>query len=110
MRTLRLTFLSSAALEFIATISVAVVAVSIGLRLLHGAIDLRTGLVVLILAPEAYAPLRQVAAQFHASAAGVAAAESIFAVIESPSPIAAPRSGGHARGGCGSHARCASKG
>jgi thiol reductant ABC exporter CydD subunit len=93
MRTLRLTFVSSAALEFIATISVAVVAVSIGLRLLHGAIDLRTGLVVLILAPEAYAPLRQVAAQFHASAAGVAAAESIFAVIESPTPMATPRSG-----------------
>jgi thiol reductant ABC exporter CydD subunit len=93
MRTLRLTFVSSAALEFIATISVAVVAVSIGLRLLHGAIDLRTGLIVLILAPEAYAPLRQVAAQFHASAAGVAAAESIFAVIESPTPMATPHSG-----------------
>ena len=93
MKTLRLTFLSSSALEFIATISVAVVAVSIGLRLLHGEIDLRTGLAVLILAPEAYAPLRQVAAQFHASAAGVAAAESIFAVIESPAPIRPPRSG-----------------
>ena len=91
MSTLRLTFLSSAALEFIATISVAVVAVSIGLRLLDGAIDLRTGLVVLILAPEAYAPLRQVAAQFHASAAGVAAAESIFAVIEAPTPVGGPR-------------------
>src|SRR6478609_2589146 len=84
MRTLRLTFLSSSALEFIATISVAVVA---------GTIDLRTGLVVLILAPEAYAPLRQVAAQFHASAAGVAAAESIFAVIESSAPVEPPRSG-----------------
>ena len=93
MRTLRLTFLSSSALEFIATISVAVVAVSIGLRLLHGTIDLRTGLVVLILAPEAYAPLRQVAAQFHASAAGVAAAESIFAVIESCAPVEPSRSG-----------------
>jgi thiol reductant ABC exporter CydD subunit len=91
MSTLRITFLSSAALEFIATISVAVVAVSIGLRLLDGAIDLRTGLVVLILAPEAYAPLRQVAAQFHASAAGVAAAESIFAVIEAPTPVGGPR-------------------
>lgn len=93
MRTLRLTFLSSSALEFIATISVAVVAVSIGLRLLHGTIDLRTGLVVLILAPEAYAPLRQVAAQFHASAAGVAAAESIFAVVESSAPVEPSRSG-----------------
>jgi thiol reductant ABC exporter CydD subunit len=84
MRTLRLAFLSSAALEFVATISVAVVAVSIGLRLVDGAIGLRTGLVVLILAPEAYWPLRQVAAQFHASAEGLAAAESMFAVIDTP--------------------------
>ena len=84
MRTLRLTFLSSAALEFVATISVAIVAVSIGLRLLGGSLDLRTGLVVLILAPEAYWPIRQVGAHFHASAEGVAAAESIFAVMETP--------------------------
>ena len=82
MRTLRLTFLSSAALEFVATISVAIVAVSIGLRLLGGSLDLRTGLVVLILAPEAYWPIRQVGAHFHASAEGVAAAESIFAVMD----------------------------
>ncbi len=84
MRTLRLTFLSSAALEFIATISVAIVAVSVGLRLLGGSLDLRTGLVVLILAPEAYWPIRQVGAHFHASAEGVAAAGSIFAVLETP--------------------------
>ena len=86
MRTLRLAFLSSAALEFVATISVAIVAVSVGLRLVGGSFDLRTGLVVLILAPEAYWPIRQAGAQFHASAEGLAAAESIFAVLETPAP------------------------
>ena len=86
MRTLRLAFLSSAALEFVATISVAIVAVSVGLRLVNGSLDLRTGLVVLILAPEAYWPIRQAGAQFHASAEGLAAAESIFAVLETPAP------------------------
>jgi thiol reductant ABC exporter CydD subunit len=94
MRTLRVAFLSSAALEFIATISVALVAVAIGLRLVGGSLDLRTGLVVLILAPEAYWPLRQVGAQFHASAEGLAAAESMIDVIEEPRarhrPPAAP--------------------
>jgi ABC-type transport system involved in cytochrome bd biosynthesis fused ATPase/permease subunit len=84
MRTLRMAFLSSAALEFIATISVALVAVAIGLRLIGGTLDLGTGLVVLILAPEAYWPLRQVSAQFHASAEGLAAAESMIEVIEEP--------------------------
>jgi ATP-binding cassette, subfamily C, bacterial CydCD len=84
LATLRLAFLSSAVLEFVATISVALVAVSTGLRLLGGSLDLRTGLVVLILAPEAYWPLRQVGAQFHASADGLAAAEQIFAVLETP--------------------------
>jgi thiol reductant ABC exporter CydD subunit len=82
LATLRLAFLSSAVLEFVATISVALVAVSTGLRLLGGSLDLRTGLVVLMLAPEAYWPLRQVGAQFHASADGLAAAEQIFAVLE----------------------------
>lgn len=86
MRTLRLAFLSSAGLEFVATISVAIVAVSIGLRLVNGSLDLRTGLIVLILAPEAYWPIREAGAQFHASAEGIAAAESIFAVIETPAP------------------------
>jgi thiol reductant ABC exporter CydD subunit len=86
MRTLRQAFLSSAVLEFIATISVALVAVSIGLRLVSGRLDLATGLVVLMLAPEAYWPLRQVGAQFHASAEGLAAAETMIAVIEEPGP------------------------
>ncbi|MET9860851.1 thiol reductant ABC exporter subunit CydD [Streptomyces smyrnaeus] len=86
LRTLRLAFLSSFALELLATISVAIVAVSIGTRLVHGDLDLRTGLMVLILAPEAYLPLRQVGTHYHAAAEGLAAAESVFDVLERPAP------------------------
>ncbi|MGW4879606.1 thiol reductant ABC exporter subunit CydD [Streptomyces sp. NPDC004262] len=86
MRTLRIAFLSSFALELLATLSVALVAVTIGMRLVHGDMDLYIGLVILVLAPEAYLPLRQVGAQFHAAAEGVAAAEEIFAVLETPLP------------------------
>ncbi|MGW5651779.1 thiol reductant ABC exporter subunit CydD [Streptomyces humi] len=87
MRTLRIAFLSSFALELLATLSVALVAVTIGMRLVHGDMDLYTGLVILVLAPEAYLPLRQVGAQFHAAAEGLAAAEEIFAVLETPVPV-----------------------
>ncbi|MER5809533.1 thiol reductant ABC exporter subunit CydD [Streptomyces sp. NPDC002033] len=86
MRTLRIAFLSSFALELLATLSVALVAVTIGMRLVHGELDLYTGLVILVLAPEAYLPLRQVGAQYHAAAEGLAAAEEIFEVLETPSP------------------------
>ncbi|MFJ9735108.1 thiol reductant ABC exporter subunit CydD [Streptomyces sp. NPDC101171] len=86
MRTLRIAFLSSFALELLATLSVALVAVTIGMRLVHGDMDLYTGLVILVLAPEAYLPLRQVGAQYHAAAEGLAAAEEIFAVLETPVP------------------------
>ncbi|MFD0267072.1 thiol reductant ABC exporter subunit CydD [Streptomyces sp. NPDC127106] len=84
MRTLRIAFLSSFALELLATLSVALVAVTIGMRLVHGELDLYTGLVVLILAPEAYLPLRQVGAQYHAAAEGLAAAEEVFEVLHTP--------------------------
>ncbi|MEV7570218.1 thiol reductant ABC exporter subunit CydD [Streptomyces tanashiensis] len=84
MRTLRIAFISSFALELLATLSVALVAVTIGTRLVHGELDLYTGLVILILAPEAYLPLRQVGAQYHAAAEGLAAAEEIFDVLEKP--------------------------
>ncbi|MFI5615998.1 thiol reductant ABC exporter subunit CydD [Streptomyces sp. NPDC051567] len=84
MRTLRIAFLSSFALELLATLSVALVAVTIGMRLVHGELDLYTGLVILILAPEAYLPLRQVGAQYHAAAEGLAAAQEIFEVLETP--------------------------
>ncbi|MEU1074516.1 MULTISPECIES: thiol reductant ABC exporter subunit CydD [unclassified Streptomyces] len=86
LKTLRLAFLSSFALELLATLSVALVAVGIGMRLVHGDMDLYTGLVILVLAPEAYLPLRQVGAQYHAAAEGLAAAEEIFAVLETPVP------------------------
>ncbi|CAM5739311.1 Vitamin B12 import ATP-binding protein BtuD [Streptomyces afghaniensis] len=86
MRTLRIAFISSFALELLATISVALVAVTIGMRLVHGEMDLYIGLVILILAPEAYLPLRQVGAQYHAAAEGLAAAEEIFEVLQTPVP------------------------
>ncbi|WP_415947635.1 thiol reductant ABC exporter subunit CydD [Streptomyces sp. KLOTTS4A1] len=88
MRTLRIAFISSFALELLATLSVALVAVTIGMRLVHGELDLYIGLVVLVLAPEAYLPLRQVGAQYHAAAEGLAAAEEIFSVLETPLPAA----------------------
>ncbi|MEX2974000.1 thiol reductant ABC exporter subunit CydD [Streptomyces sp. C184] len=98
LRTLRIAFLSSFALELLATISVALVAVGIGMRLVKGELDLYTGLMVLVLAPEAYLPLRQVGAQYHAAAEGLAAAEEIFAVLETPLPVpgTAPAPGGTA--------------
>ncbi|CAL9477892.1 Vitamin B12 import ATP-binding protein BtuD [Streptomyces sp. enrichment culture] len=86
LRTLRIAFLSSFALELLATLSVALVAVTIGMRLVHGEMDLYVGLVILVLAPEAYLPLRQVGAQYHAAAEGLAAAEEIFSVLETPVP------------------------
>ncbi len=91
MRTLRIAFLSSFALELLATISVALVAVTIGMRLVHGEMDLYVGLVILVLAPEAYLPLRQVGAQYHAAAEGLAAAEEIFEVLETPVPATGTR-------------------
>lgn len=86
MRTLRIAFISSFALELLSTLSVALVAVTIGMRLVHGEMDLYIGLVILVLAPEAYLPLRQVGAQYHAAAEGLAAAEEIFEVLETPAP------------------------
>jgi thiol reductant ABC exporter CydD subunit len=96
MATLRLAFLSGLALELIAMMSVALVATEIGLRLAYGHLGLRTGLLVLILAPEAYLPLRALGAQFHATADGLAAAEEVFAILETdtPAPVITARSGG----------------
>ncbi len=86
MATLRITFLSSLILELVATVSVALVAVAVGLRLMSGSLDLRTALFALVLAPEAYLPLRRLGANYHASAEGIAAAEQVFAVLEAPRP------------------------
>lgn len=86
METLRVAFLSALVLELLATLSVALVAVGIGLRLAEGDMDLYTGLLILILAPEAYLPLRMVGVHYHASAEGMAAAQRAFGVIETPLP------------------------
>ncbi|WP_322411535.1 thiol reductant ABC exporter subunit CydD [Microbacterium invictum] len=89
MTVLRVSFLSGFALEFLASIAVAIVAVSIGFRLLDGALPLAIGLFVLLLAPEAYLPLRQVGVQFHAAAEGVAATEEVFDVLDAAADRAA---------------------
>ncbi len=93
MQVLRISFLSSLALELIATLSVALLAVTIGLRLVNGSMPLSTGLLVLVLAPEVYWPIRQVSAYFHAAADGVAAFNQLFAILEKPA-----RSGGDVLG------------
>ncbi|MBC7300016.1 MAG: thiol reductant ABC exporter subunit CydD [Nocardia sp.] len=82
MRALRMAFLSSMVLESLATLSVALIAVAIGLRLVFGDMALYSGLVALILAPEVYWPLRQVGEKFHAAQDGMAAADRAFAVLE----------------------------
>ncbi|MBP2368134.1 thiol reductant ABC exporter subunit CydD [Pseudonocardia parietis] len=89
MGTLRVAFLSAFVLEVLATLAVALVAVEVGLRLLYGDLDYATALFVLILAPEAYLPLREVGARFHASMEGVAAAQQVFAELDRPAGGAA---------------------
>ena len=86
MSTLRIAFLSGAVLEFLSTLCVALVAVEVGFRMVFGHVSLFTGLAVIMLAPEVFEPLRQVGAQFHASANGVAAAEQAFEILETPIP------------------------
>ncbi|GAB2654267.1 thiol reductant ABC exporter subunit CydD [Nocardia goodfellowii] len=82
MSALRIAFLSSMVLEMLATLSVALVAVSIGMRLVFGNMGLYAGLVALILAPEVYLPLRMVGERFHAAQDGMAAADKAFAILE----------------------------
>ncbi|MDQ7991676.1 MAG: ATP-binding cassette domain-containing protein, partial [Propionicimonas sp.] len=91
MRTLRVSFLSALVLELLSTLSVAVIAVTVGFRVLFGDLDLATALFVLILAPEAYLPVRQVGALYHDAADGIAAAEAAFDLIDAPA--AAPSGG-----------------
>jgi ATP-binding cassette subfamily C protein CydCD len=87
MSVLRISFLSSFALELLASLSVALVAVSVGLRLAEGQIQYAPALFVLILAPEAFLPLRLVGQHFHAAAEGLGAATRIITEIESPLPV-----------------------
>ena len=88
METLRIAFLSSAALELLATISVAIVAVTVGLRLSHGSMELGPALVAILLAPEAYWPVRRVGAEYHSAADGAVALDEILTQL-SPTPSAA---------------------
>jgi len=93
MGTLRVAFLSGAVLELATTLGIALVAVTVGVRLVEGGIGFEAGLTVLILAPELYLPLRNLAAQFHASADGRAVTERLLELIDVP---AASGSGGPA--------------
>ena len=86
MATLRVAFLSAFALELLSTLSVALVAVGVGLRLVDGGMTLEAGLFVLVLAPEAYLPLRRLGAEFHASEEGRAAAAAAFEISDAPTP------------------------
>ena len=90
MATLRVAFLSGGVLEFLTTLSVALVAVEVGMRLVFGNISLFHGLAVIMLAPEVFEPLRQVGAQFHASANGVTASKAAFDIIEEAEAVASP--------------------
>lgn len=82
MKVLRFSFLSGFAMELLASLAVALIAVAIGFRLLSGDLSLEVGLFVLLLAPEAFLPIRQVGVQFHAAAEGVAATEDVFEVLD----------------------------
>jgi len=93
MAALRVAFLSALVLELAAALATALVAVEVGLRLLAGHMSYETALLVLLLTPEAYLPLRNVGTQFHASAEGTAAADRVFQILDSREP-AAGRAGG----------------
>ncbi len=92
MGVLRVAFLSALVLEMLATISVAVIAVEIGIRVMRGHMDFLSAFFILILAPDFYQPLRLLGSRFHAGMEGVAAADRIFAILETPiQATAAPR-------------------
>ena len=82
MNTLRIAFMSSAALELLASISVAIVAVTVGVRLTHGSMTLQAGLLAILVAPEAYWPIRRIGAEFHAAADGAEAIDGILAELD----------------------------
>jgi ATP-binding cassette, subfamily C, bacterial CydD len=87
MKTLRLAFMSSAALELLATISVALVAVTVGIRLANGSMPLATAMLAILLAPEAYWPIRRVGTEFHSAADGAEALSDVLAEIDATPPL-----------------------
>ncbi len=84
LATLRVAFLSGGVLEFLSTLSVALIAVQVGMRMVSGHLSLMVGLVIIMLAPEVFEPLRQLGTQFHASTNGIAAAKQCFQILETP--------------------------
>lgn len=90
LNVLRVTFLTALALELVATLSTAVVAVEIGLRLLYARIEFQQAFFILLIAPEFYLPLRNLSARYHAGMSGVTAAEKIFQVLDAPERAPAP--------------------
>jgi len=86
MRTLRLAFMSSAALELLASLSVALVAVTVGIRLANGSMPLYTGMLAILLAPEAYWPIRRVGAEFHSAADGAEALSDVLSELATVAP------------------------
>ncbi len=84
LATLRVAFLSGGVLEFLSTLSVALIAVQVGMRMVSGHLSLMVGLVIIMLAPEVFEPLRQLGTQFHASTNGIAAADQCFQILETP--------------------------
>jgi thiol reductant ABC exporter CydD subunit len=86
MGTLRIAFISGAVLELAATLGIALVAVTVGVRLVNGGMGFEAGLTVLVLSPELYLPLRNLAAQFHAGADGLAVASRLLDLVEAPAP------------------------
>jgi ATP-binding cassette, subfamily C, bacterial CydD len=101
MGTLKIGFLSGSVLELAATLGIALVAVTVGVRLVDGDLGLQAGLTVLVLAPELYLPLRRLGAEFHASADGLAVVETMFSRLDAPAEVspgganAAPSPGDH---------------
>ena len=90
MKTLRLAFTSSAALELLATISVALVAVTVGIRLASGSMPLYTAMLAILLAPEAYWPIRRVGAEFHSAADGAEALDDVISELTPTTTIRRP--------------------
>ncbi|MEN6571450.1 MAG: thiol reductant ABC exporter subunit CydD [Anaerolineaceae bacterium] len=95
LKVLRITFLSALALELLATLSTAVVAVEIGLRLLYSKIAFEQAFFILLMAPEFYQPLRQLGARYHAGMTGVAAAKRIYEVLDTPEPLTTASTAAH---------------
>lgn len=87
METLRVSFLSGSVLELAATVGVALVAVTVGVRLVNGGLALQAGLTVLVLAPELYLPFRRLGAEYHASADGLAVAQRMFELLDAPASV-----------------------